>query len=178
MDKTDTSWVPEPWTLPHLRDRASRGAYYTPQALSTAITRWAIRTPSDRVLEPSFGGCEFLQCSVERLAELGALSPWAQIVGYDISAHAEKILRERCPEAIGTSALERRDFLSVSPGSTRVDAVLANPPYIGHHRFTKKQRATATRAAQAYGEVVSSTAKLLAHFLLHSLRFLSNGGRI
>jgi adenine-specific DNA-methyltransferase len=40
-----------------LKRRRALGIYYTPAALTEAISYWAVRTKSDTALEPSFGGC-------------------------------------------------------------------------------------------------------------------------
>ena len=44
-----------------LEMRKELGAYYTPSALSQVMSDWAIRKPTDKILEPSFGGCGFLE---------------------------------------------------------------------------------------------------------------------
>lgn len=49
-----------------------RGGYYTPDKISEFIAEWAIRTPSDSVLEPSCGDGSFLSAITTRCRELGA----------------------------------------------------------------------------------------------------------
>lgn len=48
------------------------GAVYTPPRVAAALARWAIRSPSDRALDPSCGEGVFLSAARTRLAELGA----------------------------------------------------------------------------------------------------------
>ena len=48
------------------------GAFYTPAAMAEKLIKWAVRAPSDRVLDTSFGGLVFLTAAKARLVELGA----------------------------------------------------------------------------------------------------------
>ncbi len=51
------------------------GVFYTPDPASRLLTKWAIRSAADRVLEPSFGGCGFLQAAKDRLTALEVGAP-------------------------------------------------------------------------------------------------------
>lgn len=55
--------------------RKARGAFFTPDALTAYMCRWALRSPADRVLEPSCGEAAFLLAAAQRLDELKALRP-------------------------------------------------------------------------------------------------------
>ena len=37
-----------------------RGAYYTPAEVVSSLVRWAVRQPTDRLLDPSCGGGRFI----------------------------------------------------------------------------------------------------------------------
>ena len=63
-------------------DRKRLGAFYTPDTLSKLLCDWAIRSPDDTVLEPSFGGCSFLVSSYDRLQELGSKTPAEKVYGF------------------------------------------------------------------------------------------------
>ena len=49
-----------------------RGGYYTPGPIARFLAGWAIRSPADRVLEPSCGDGNILTAAARRLLELGA----------------------------------------------------------------------------------------------------------
>jgi len=51
------------------------GAVYTPPRVAAALSRWAVRTASDKVLDPSCGEGVFLSAARTRLADLGARKP-------------------------------------------------------------------------------------------------------
>ena len=45
--------------------RKLRGGYYTPAPLAEYLCRWAVREPSDRVIEPSCGDGSFVLAKPE-----------------------------------------------------------------------------------------------------------------
>ncbi len=53
--------------------RKGRGAFFTPPAVARFLTDWAVRSASDRILEPSCGKASFLLESGRRLRDLGGL---------------------------------------------------------------------------------------------------------
>ena len=67
--------------------RKTRGAFYTPEAIATFLSQWAIRCPTDAVFEPSCGEAAFLAAAATRLQALGAATiPAAQLQGTDIDS--------------------------------------------------------------------------------------------
>ena len=52
---------------PPVSDQKKRGGYYTPKPIADFLSKWAIRSPLDRVLDPSCGDGEFLQSAAEVL---------------------------------------------------------------------------------------------------------------
>ena len=64
------------------------GAFYTPNNLCQILADWAITSSEDKVLEPSFGQCGFLDASRLRLEALGSIDPRKNIYGCDIDPNA------------------------------------------------------------------------------------------
>lgn len=65
-------------------ERKARGAFFTPAEICDFITSWAVRSFSDRILEPSCGEAAFLLSAGERLRALGASGNTAeQLHGFD-----------------------------------------------------------------------------------------------
>ncbi|MGA1841890.1 MAG: hypothetical protein ACMUIU_14825 [bacterium] len=62
-------------SFPTYDDKKKIGAFYTPSEASLILCGWAIRSSEDRILEPSFGGCDFLEQAKFRLELLGAKTP-------------------------------------------------------------------------------------------------------
>src|SRR5262245_49612995 len=104
--------------------RKLRGAFFTPPAIADFLVDWAVRTATDRVLEPSCGEAAFLLPASVRLRTLGAgMFIRDQLHGVDIHpesvAGAGKLLRDQGSDA----ELSVGDFFSVPP-TPRFDAVI------------------------------------------------------
>ena len=159
------------------------GAYYTPKDLTEALSKWAIRSPHEQVLEPSFGGCGFLQSAVNRLSELGCDLPHAFLYGCDIDPRAFDYLSEKLNalEAINHRFLHK-DFLQVKPEdflAHSFSSIIGNPPYISLHNLSLDQKKSVEYWRENNPELkLSKRASLWAYFLLHSLSFLQQNGRM
>lgn len=157
------------------------GIYYTPARLAQTLVEWAIRRADDTILEPSFGGCNFLVASHDRLLSLGCDDPLQQICGTDIDKHALDSLGR----AFGMLDVKNRfllsDFLSTTPSEfciQQFDVVVGNPPYVSHHAIPPGQKGRAWTLADGWGWELQRTASLWAYFVLHSLSFCKEGGRL
>lgn len=160
------------------------GAYYTPTNLSKVLCEWALRSPYDTALEPSFGGCGFLEASIKRLSELGSINAISQLYGADIDPTAFDFLSKKIGKQEGIlRQFLFNDFLQVEPndyGGVAFDVVLGNPPYVSLHNMSKNQKVSCFKllknSAFAKG-TIGRNASLWAFFLLHSLSFIKPGGR-
>lgn len=163
-----------------LKERRKIGAFYTPEPLSQILSDWAIRSSLDLVLEPSFGGCGFLQCAQTRLFELGCGEPRKQIYGCDIDPVAFDYLAEVFQGPVDLSRFSQTDFLEVVPGGVWPEAfsvILANPPYIPYQELGTERRQTLSSTKWLI-DGVAGRASLWAYFLTHSLSFLAKDGRM
>ncbi len=157
--------------------RRSLGIYYTPPAAATLLSRWAIRSAADQVLEPSFGGCAMLAAAVQELRRLGCPDPSSQLFGYDVDPAAFAHLGN-LGVTNNAAHFQKIDFLIAEPGSDRVASILANPPFVSHHRMSDEQRRVASEWRNKYFPSLHKISSLWAYFLLHSISFLRNGGRM
>ena len=158
------------------------GTYYTPPPVADSLCAWAIRGMYDRVLDPSFGGCAFLEAAAERLVALGARMPAENLFGFDTDRRALKPLARLLN---GDSASNRFmvpcDFLASVPGSSEcplVDVVVGNPPYVRHHLLKGARRSVARDAALSSGHDLSEKSSYWGYFVLHAVRCLKPGGRL
>lgn len=157
--------------------RRSLGIYYTPKNAASILARWAITRASDRILEPSSGGCTMLEAAAVRLRDLGCRTPSSQLFGFDVDESAFVYLRR----LLGSSharQFHKRDFLTASPKPSSVDVVIANPPFVSYHRMNKNQRDVIGLWREKHKPEFPLNASLWAYFLCHSLSFLKQGGRI
>jgi adenine-specific DNA-methyltransferase len=156
------------------------GTYYTPRDLAQVLCKWAIRRPDDKVLEPSFGGCGFLEESLARLLDLGASNPLEQVAGCDVDPVAFYHLAEMCDGESPPKDMLQADFLALEPSSFFIapfHAVVGNPPFVSHHNMSAEQKQTA-HAVRAGKETIDRRSSLWAYFVCHATRFIAKQGRL
>lgn len=154
------------------------GVYYTDPRVAEFLVAWAIRSGTETILDPSFGGGVFLRAALDRIGELGI---WRdeQVIGIDLddTAHA-KVEDELRPDGAKNPVLHRRNFFEVEPGEFTVDAVVGNPPFIRYQTFSGQARKLALKRAASQGVCLSELASAWAPFLIHSISMIKLGGRL
>ena len=164
-----------PATVETLEEIKSRGAFYTPDGLTRFLADWAVRSPDDRVLEPSCGDGAFLAALVERFRQLDHEVSPSQLIGIERDSDEADKARSIAPSA----DIRSTDFFDVDPGTVpQVDAAVGNRPYIRYHGFTGTDRLKALGRAQAQGVELTRLASSWAHFVVHTSAFLTTTGRL
>jgi adenine-specific DNA-methyltransferase len=165
--------------LPTVADTAHsrkvRGAFFTPDGITSHLAHWAIRSPTDRVMEPSTGEAAFLAAAVARMRDLGATSP--AVDGVEIHAPSAAEARAVVAAAGGSARIRVSDFFRVDADGS-YDAVIGNPPFIRYQEWTGDQRDRARFAALQQGVALTGLASSWAAFVAHSAGFLKLGGRL
>lgn len=158
------------------------GAFYTPAPIARELVTWAIRTPSDTVLDPSFGSLAFLEAAEARLETLGArdADDRGRLYGIEVDDHAFAAAAARVWSTGAAPTLVHQDFLSVRPGESvpAVDVVVGNPPYLRYQGFNAHNRCFPGLAAAAASVPLTRLASSWAPFVVHAVRFVSAGGRL
>lgn len=154
----------------------ARGAFYTPRPLADFLTRWAVRSPRDRILEPACGDGAFMDAAVRRYRELGRRSLAGLLYGVEVEAEEAAKAQEVAPSA----SIVTRDFFELNSSEVpAVDAVIGNPPYIRYHGFRGAVRERACERAREQGVEISSLASSWAYFAVYAQAFLKkDGGRL
>jgi adenine-specific DNA-methyltransferase len=164
-------------TLSDAEIRKSLGAFYTPPEMAAALVDWAVRTPGDRVFDPSFGGFVFLDAAAARLSQLGVESGLVstRIMGAELdeSAYLQAAINDKL------ATLVNGDFFDLRPGDEIpvVEAVVGNPPYVRYQDFNRSAE-VAHRIASEAGVPLTRLASSWAPFLIHATRFVAPGGRL
>jgi hypothetical protein len=158
-------------------DKKRLGAYYTPDRAARILAEWAVQSPSDQVLEPSFGRCGFLQAVVDQLEE-----GIHNVHGFDLNPAAFKGPYEALVRDNGAhNHFHQGDFLEATPvdlEGRKFNVVIGNPPYVSYHNMEEEQRKAAVQAIRGSDFSLDRKASLWAYFVLHALSFLAEGGRV
>lgn len=175
---------PESLSLPsytgaNLDRKRLLGAFYTPQNLAQVLAKWALSPSVGTVLDPSFGGCVFLEAAASILSDHGVRRPGRLIFGVDVDSSCAEYYR-----AIGGLIEENcviRDFLELSPVDVTgapFQAVIGNPPFIRRHWLTGTTLAAAKASVEDSGVPLPGTASSWAYFIIHAMKFLASDGRL
>ena len=164
--------------------KKTHGIFYTPDNVASLLCKWAIQSPSDTVLEPSFGGCGFLRATNSRFIEIGVdeSETFQRIFGSDIDSTAFGHLKKIFPYSNGHFI--QSDFLGLRfeefPSLGKFSIVIGNPPYVSHHNMLPEQKkaAWAWLENSPYNTQIDKRSSLWVYFVLHGLSFLKEGGRI
>lgn len=162
-----------------LRLRRRLGIFYTPRNVAEAICNWAIRSTSDTILDPSYGGCVFFAAAIDRLRELSSKDAMCNLYGADVDPKAKRylsLLGDR-RKALSSHFFDA-DFMSLrtSDFPTLFDSVIGNPPYVRHHKMSQKTMKAARRATSWCA--LPETSSYWAYFVLHATKFLRKDGRL
>lgn len=112
---------------------------------------------------------------------LGAVAPNEQVFGCDIDPDAFGHLANLFEAPVDLTRFHRGDFLHQDFPSSwmgKFDAVIGNPPYLPYRKIDPTGREAALRILAASGLELDRRASLWAYFVLLSIRFVRNGGRM
>jgi len=142
--------------------RKQRGAYYTPEEVVYSLVRWAVRQPTDRLLDPSSGDGRFL-------------ARHQRSVGVEQDPNAAIVSRARAPWAL----IHEGEFFSwASSTKERFECTAGNPPFIRYQRFNGEVRERALRLCTSLGASFSGLTSSWAPFLVATASLLKPGGRM
>lgn len=156
--------IPTNWTEREaLREK---GQFWTPDWVADAMVAY-VAAHADLVFDPATGGGAFL-------AALRRGYPGVHFYGTDID---EKVLGDLI--YFGEDChVELRDFIQ-NPPRQQFKAIVANPPYIRHHRIDEQtKRFLKQLTGRIAGISIDGRAGLHIYFLMQALHLLEVGGRL
>src|SRR2546421_9705019 len=104
------------------------GAFYTDAQIADFLIWWAVRSPLDKVMDPSFGGGVFLRAASAAIIKLGG-QPETQIFGVEIDSDVHSGIADKLLEEFGVPRrnLLLGDFFSFDASQERqVDVIVGN----------------------------------------------------
>ena len=162
-----------------------RGGYYTSPVIAQALCNWAVRKPSDTVLEPSCGDGVFAEAVIKRLSVLGQLGPSvrSQIQGIEVSFPEANKARARVESLIGGDSgdsIECDDYFEwyLQNCERMYDCVVGNPPFVRYQNFPEPSRTQAMRALEFLGLKANRLTNIWVPFVAAATSQLKPGGRL
>jgi len=139
------------------------------------MVHYAVGGGATSVFDPAVGEGAFFRAAKGVARELGRP---LRLEGTEIDPDAIRQALASGLEAADVAHVAIRDFM-VQPPSHGLDAVVANPPYIRHHRLSAESKA----ALRLFGRAVVGTpldgrTGYHVYFLLRALTLLSPGARL
>ena len=155
--------------------RKLRGGYYTPAPLADYLCRWAIRKPSDRVIEPACGDGVFVRSATSQLGKGGTVTA-VEVVPTEL---------ERAKRSVDDCRIPVRwhcgSYFELAPPllrGERFDAAIGNPPFIRFQYFDKQERDQAFGLLRQFGYRPSGLANAWVAFVELAAEMLRDGGRL
>lgn len=181
-------------------NQKKRGGYYTPKLIADFLCRWAIRTPTDRVLDPCCGDGEFLQSSAEVLARYKSptIDISRQVIGVEIEESEVEKARARlnrlgyetdsssvvlgdffafCQRSVNCSQIPSMTVTQPS-SPPQYDVIVGNPPFIRYQYFPEEQRNIAFALMKKLGLNPTRLTNAWVPFVCNSILLLNPGGRL
>jgi adenine-specific DNA-methyltransferase len=162
-----------------------RGGYYTSSYVADWLSRWAIRTSEDRVLEPSCGDGAFVESAARRLLNMGAdpADVSAQLCAVELIESEAAKASARLSTLLGVgsgNSVHCADFFHwFSQGNgAYFHCVLGNPPFIRYQNFPESSRSLAMRLLHEAGLKPNKLTNIWVPFVVGAVNLLTQGGRL
>ncbi len=163
-------------TKGHDREKLrEKGQFWTPDWVADAMVEYALSSDSDHIFDPAVGAGVFLRATKKYAAKLD--KP-VRLLGSEIYPDALEQARYSGLSGEDIEHISIRDFV-LNPPSGPFKAIVANPPYIRHHRLSDNTKRELRRiSANSIGRALDGRAGLHIYFLIRALQVLDSGGRL
>ena len=152
-----------------------KGQFWTPNWVAEAMVGYVLGTDSDHILDPAVGPGAFFRAAKTTASEMG--KPIA-LIGTEIDPAALQQARANELTASDLSYVEITDFV-LHPPKGLFKAIVANPPYIRHHRLSNGVKTELKKCSTALmGKPLDGRAVLHVCFLIRALQLLDTNGRL
>jgi len=153
----------------------TKGQFWTPDWVAEFMVAYALLDQPKQLLDHALGEGVFFRAA-KRYAELHGFD--LALFGRDIDPDILTQARQSGLKDTDLRNVEIRDFV-LDPPSEKYPAIVANPPYIRHHRLSALQKASLRDFARTTtGRNIDGRAGLHVYFLIRALNTLLPGGRL
>lgn len=152
-----------------------KGQFWTPDWTADIMVAYVLQGKPVRLLDPALGQGVFFRAA-KRYAQSHEFN--LTLFGRDIDPEMIGQARMSGLDADDLRNVEMRDFV-LDPPSELFPAIIANPPYIRHHRlFSEQKERLREFARKATGRHIDGRAGLHVYFLIRALQTLAPDGRL
>jgi len=158
--------IPNDWgKREKLRDK---GQFWTPSWVAKAMISYVIKS-SDFIFDPAAGNGAFYEA-------LKMVNNKRKIKFYGIDVDETVLKKDVYTD--GDCYLEKRDFIH-NPPNRLFKSIVANPPYIRHHRLTHDIKDKLRQISKSIlGFQIDGRAGFHIYFLITALKLLDDNGRL
>ncbi len=153
-----------------------KGQFWTPDWIAEAMVGYVIHdNDCDSVFDPAVGAGVFFKAAKAIGGEIGREFV---LQGTEIDPKALELARQNGLTSRDLAHVQITDFV-LSPPVGRFKAIVANPPYIRHHRLSPQVKANLKAfGTRLIGKSLDGRAGIHIYFLLRALQLLDNGGKL
>ena len=158
---------------PNVSDIRTKGQVWTPRWVADAMAVYLGSRSSNSILDPAVGPGVLLVAAKNEAKSL------TTVIGYEIdpAVLSENSTANNFAESDFTD-LRLKDFI-LDRSKIEVDAVIANPPYLRHHKIPWEVKNRCQEIVQeTLGIRIDARAGLHIYFLVKALSHLNEGGRL
>lgn len=153
-----------------------KGQFWTPDWIAEAMVAYVLSDGTDIIFDPAVGAGVFFRAAKKLASERSFCSP--QFVGTEIDSNAITEAKRSGLSENDLAYVQIRDFILNPPIST-FKAIVANPPYLRHHRLSQDLKGQLKRLSfRAMGRPLDGRAGLHIYFLLQALLLLEKEGKL
>jgi adenine-specific DNA-methyltransferase len=152
-----------------------KGQFWTPEWVAEAMTHYVLLDKSPVLFDPSVGEGIFYKTAKKLSSELG-YTP--KLFGYELDCEVLKQSLKNGLSAEDLVNVKTTDFV-LNPPQQKMSAIVANPPYIRHHRLDQDKKLLLKQFCKdLIGYSVDGRAGFHIYFFLRALESLAENGRL
>jgi len=147
-----------------------KGQFWTPPWVAKAMVAYALAEGAVSLFDPAVGAGAFFRAA-------RTFSRDIKLRGVELYENALEAAREAGIAQSDLAGVRIGDFLQMPLECC--PAIIGNPPYLRHHRISKKKKVFLQNAfLKQSGIKLDGRAGLHVYFLIHALRLLEENGRL
>ena len=152
-----------------------KGQFWTPAWTAEAMVAYVLNGGSDHIFDPAVGEGAFFRAAKTLARELNRP---ISLLGTELDRDALQQARQNQLGDSDLDGVQNTDFIQ-SPPQQQYQAIVANPPYIRHHRLSAETKSALKRLSyDIIGQAIDGRAGLHIYFLLRALQLLTPNGRL